>query len=319
MIPAPPEPGADAPGADAANPVGTEAPLPGAEPAGASGRDGAGDRSDDTQAIDIAVRFDDPVEEALHAVRTGSGPRIVLLHGFTQSSRSWRPLEAILGPGHELVIPDLPGHGQSPPATVGGIAEAARIVADSCGAGSYVGYSLGGRVALHLALAHPDLVERLVLVGTTAGIEDLYEREERKEADDNLAERLEGVGDEGVAGFLDDWLAGPLFFHLTPEQADLESRLVNSASGLASALRRLGTGTQLPVWEEVGTLGMPVLVVAGQDDAKFVDAGQRLASAIGPNAAFVIAPNCGHAVPFEQPAAFGAMTRAFVEGETGPG
>jgi 2-succinyl-6-hydroxy-2,4-cyclohexadiene-1-carboxylate synthase len=287
-------------------------------PPGPHGRDDAAERSDDTQAIDIAVRLDEPAQPALHVTRAGSGPRIVLLHGFTQSSRSWQPLEAVLGTGHELVMPDLPGHGQSPPAT-GDLAEAAALVAESCGAGSYVGYSFGGRVALHLALARPELVERLVLVGTTAGIEDLYEREERKQADDDLADRLEGVGDEGVAGFLDDWLAGPLFAHLTQEQADLESRLVNSASGLASALRRLGTGTQLPVWEEVGTLEMPVLVVAGQDDAKFVDAGQRLASAIGPNAVFVIAPNCGHAVPFEQPAAFATMTRAFVEGETPPG
>jgi 2-succinyl-6-hydroxy-2,4-cyclohexadiene-1-carboxylate synthase len=241
----------------------------------------------------------------------------VLLHGFTQSARSWRPHEGALAADHELLMPDLPGHGESPAAT-GGIDDAAELVARSCGAGTYVGYSLGARVALHLALARPELVERLVLVGATAGIEDLYEREERKEADDILARELEGSGDEGLAGFLDKWLDGPLFSHLTDEQADREARLVNSASGLASALRHLGTGTQLPVWEEVGNLEMPVLVVAGENDVKFVDAGQRLASAVGRNAIFVLAPSCGHAVPFEQPEAFTALVRGFVAGETAP-
>jgi len=239
----------------------------------------------------------------------------VLLHGFTQSAQSWRPLEAELGAGHQLVIPDLPGHGQSAPAA-GDLAEAAALVAADCGTGTYVGYSLGGRLALHLALAHPELVERLVLVGTTAGIEDLDEREQRKFADDRLADEIEGMGDEGVPGFLDEWLAGPLFAHLTEEQADRETRLVNTAAGLASALRHLGTGGQLPLWEEVGNLEMLVLVVAGEDDAKFVDAGQRLASAIGPNALFVLAPGCGHAVPFEQPEAFSRLVVDFVVGDT---
>jgi 2-succinyl-6-hydroxy-2,4-cyclohexadiene-1-carboxylate synthase len=263
-----------------------------------------------------AVPIAEAPEGALHVTRAGTGPPIVLLHGFTQSARSWRPLEGELGAGHELILPDLPGHGQSQPAT-GGLAEAAALVAAAAGAATYVGYSLGGRVALHLALARPELVERLVLVGTTAGIEDLDEREQRKAADDRLAEELEGVGDEGVPGFLDEWLAGPLFAHLTEEQADREARLVNTAAGLASALRLLGTGAQLPLWEEVGILEMPVLVVAGEDDAKFVDAGRRLASAIGPNALFVLAPGCGHAVPFEQPEAFGRLMVNFVAGGTG--
>lgn len=264
-----------------------------------------------------AVPTDDAPAGALHVTRAGTGPPIVLLHGFTQSALSWRPLEAVLGAGHELVLPDLPGHGQSGPAT-GGLAAAAALVASAGGAGTYVGYSLGGRVALHLALARPELVERLVVVGTTAGIEDLDEREQRKVADDRLAEEIEARGDEGVPGFLDEWLAGPLFAHLTAEQADREARLVNTAGGLASALRHLGTGAQLPLWEEVGTLEMPVLVVAGEDDAKFVDAGRRLASAIGANALFVLAPGCGHAVPFEQPEAFGRLVVDFVAGDTGP-
>lgn len=268
-------------------------------------------------SVVAALPVDVPAEGTIHLIRAGSGPRIVLLHGFTQSARSWRPLEAMAG-HHELLMPDLPGHGESSPAT-GGLFEAAALVAESCGTGTYVGYSLGGRMALHVALARPELVERLVLVGTTAGIEDLYEREERKEADDSLAAELEAASEEGLAGFLDRWLAGPLFAHLTAEQADRGARMVNSAAGLASALRHLGTGTQLPVWEEVGSLEMPVLVVAGEADPKFVDAGQRLASAIGRNALFVLAPGCGHPVPFEQPEAFMALVQNFAAGETGQG
>ncbi|HEV8065174.1 MAG TPA: alpha/beta fold hydrolase [Acidimicrobiales bacterium] len=244
----------------------------------------------------------------LNVVRSGSGPRVALVHGFTQSAGSWAPLVAALE-DRELVMPDLPGHGGSPLAE-GGLAGAARLLGEACGPATYVGYSLGGRTCLHLAFLRPELVERLVLVSTSAGIDDLSARDERRASDEALAARLEAGGDDALPDFVEEWLSGPLFSHLDPAQADRASRLVNSAAGLASSLRQCGAGTQLPLWEELRTLTMPVLVVAGEHDPKYVDLGARLASAVS-DAQFVVAAGAGHSVPFEVPDAFAALVRAF--------
>lgn len=253
----------------------------------------------------------------LNVSRGGRGPRVILVHGFTQSSRSWAGIAADLATDHAVVLPDLPGHGRSPDAE-GDLSEAADQLAESCGKGTYVGYSLGGRVCLHVALRRPILVERLVLVGTSAGIEDDHERDERRRADEAVAASLAEVGDPGLPAFIELWLENPLFEHLSDRQADRPSRLANRAEGLAGALRHLGVGTQRPLWSQSRGLNMPVLVVAGEKDAKFVGLGERLAAAIGPNALFLIVPGAGHSVPFEQPEAFASLIRSFVAGSLWP-
>jgi 2-succinyl-6-hydroxy-2,4-cyclohexadiene-1-carboxylate synthase len=252
----------------------------------------------------------------LHAPRRGSGPRIVLVHGFTQSAASFEPVARALAGSHEVVTPDLPGHGRSP-AAAGGLESAAAELASSCGRATYVGYSLGGRVCLQLALDHPDVVERLVLVSTTAGIEDLDERAERAGEDEQLARRIEEGGDRNLPAFLDEWLAGPLFAHLSDEAAGRPARLVNTAAGLASSLRAHGTGAMLPLWERLGELGMPVVVVAGADDAKFASLARRLAAATR-SSSLVLVPGAGHAVPFEQPEAFARLVAGVIAGAPPP-
>jgi 2-succinyl-6-hydroxy-2,4-cyclohexadiene-1-carboxylate synthase len=258
-----------------------------------------------------------PRAAPLHVRRTGSGKRIILVHGFTQSSLSWAGIAEDLGQDHEVIAPDLPGHGQSPRAS-GDLAGAADQLAESCGKGTYVGYSLGGRICLHLALRRPILAERLVLIGATAGIEDFNARVGRRSADEAVADRLAGGGDAGLARFIDEWLAGPLFQHLSDKEADRPARLVNHAADLAGSLRHFGLGTQLPLWEQARGLHMPVLVVAGDRDPKFVALGERLAGAIGTNALFLLVPGAGHAVPFEQPEPFATLIRSFVAGEVWP-
>lgn len=243
--------------------------------------------------------------------RSGRGPRLVLLHGFTQTGESLAALAALLERHHEVLLPDLPGHGASPPAS-GGLEGAARAVAATCGRASYLGYSLGGRVALRLALDRPDLVERLVLVSTTAGIEDAGERAARRAADEELARRLEA---EGLEGFLEDWLARPLFATLPPDRRGLEARLGNDPRRLARALRELGTGAQEPLWDRLDTLveaNVPVLVVAGAADAKFVALGRRLAASLGPVARLEVVPECGHALPLEAPEDLARLVEAFL-------
>jgi 2-succinyl-6-hydroxy-2,4-cyclohexadiene-1-carboxylate synthase len=254
------------------------------------------------------VPRDDATPGPLHAVSTGAGTRLALVHGFTQTGRSWRPLAELLGERHEVVTVDLPYHGRSAATAVGSLEAAAAALGATCGRSVYVGYSLGGRVCLTLALAEPERVERLVLVSASPGLATAEERSARRAADEALAARLEAGG---LEPFLEAWLAGPLFAHLDDGAADLASRRENDPAALASALRVLGTGSQPSWWDRLGELEMPVLVCAGRLDAKFVAIGERMAAAIGPNATLSVVEGAGHAVPFEQPAAFAALVEAF--------
>ena len=127
----------------------------------------------------------------LFVERWGAGPpRLVLVHGFTQTGRSWATIAADLATDHEVVLVDAPGHGGSGAAPVG-LVQGAELLVEAGGPGVYVGYSMGGRLALHAALAAPSSVLALVLVGATAGIEDPAERAARRAADEELAASIE--------------------------------------------------------------------------------------------------------------------------------
>ena len=254
---------------------------------------------------------------ALHRVTSG-GPgaaRVVLVHGFTQTLAAWGALGERLAHRWEVVRVDLPGHGRSGGVRAG-FEEAAGLVGEAGGVGAYVGYSLGGRVCLRLALDRPDLVRALVLVGASPGIADAGERAARRAADERLAAEIER---DGVAAFLDRWLAGPLFATLPAEAAGRDERLANTAEGLASALRRLGTGVQEPLWDRLGGLRPPVLLVAGERDPKFAALAGQMAAAIGPSARVALAAGAGHAVHLERPAETAALVEAFLTGGGGPG
>ncbi len=225
--------------------------------------------------------------------------RAVLAHGFTQTARSWAGIEqrlSRLAPGIDTIAVDLPGHGTASN-VVTDLWGAADHLVETGGAGAYVGYSMGGRVALHAALAHPDRVERLVLVGATAGIDDSDERAERRSSDDRLADRIAAIG---VEAFIDEWLTNPLFAGLDERSAGRDDRLRNTVDGLASSLRTCGTGSQDPLWSRLGELACPTLVLVGERDAKFTALGERLVGAL-PESRLVVIPDCGHSVHLEQP------------------
>lgn len=169
-------------------------------------------------------------------------------------------------------------------------------LADRCGRGTYVGYSMGGRFALAAAVAKPDLMERLVLIGATAGIDDASAREERRQLDDTRAHRIEEVG---VSAFLDEWLAAPMFATLPTDPNGLDHRRRNTVDGLAHSLRTCGTGSQRSLWDAVRTIEIPTLVLAGSRDEKFTAIGRRLAD-IMPNATFTEVDDAGHAAHVEQ-------------------
>lgn len=226
--------------------------------------------------------------------------RLVLAHGFTQTARSWDRMRRLLAerlPGVETIAVDLPGHGDSTADPTRGLWASADALVAAGGTAAYVGYSMGGRVALHAALAHPDRVEALVLIGATAGIDDRDERAARRAADEVLADHLEDVG---VGPFLDEWLANPLFVGLDDAAAGREDRLRNTTAGLAASLRATGTGTQSSLWERLGEISVPALVVVGADDPKFTALGERLVDAL-PNASLEVVAGAGHSVHLEAP------------------
>ena len=237
----------------------------------------------------------------------GTGPRLVLAHGFSQNTRCWGPLADDLASRHQVVLVDAPGHGQSDHDDAD-LWSAGRLLGEAGGDGVYVGYSMGARAALHTALAWPDVVQRLVLIGATAGLDTEAERAARRLADGALARRLL---DDGLPAFIDAWLAGPLFATLPPAATCRAERLSNRPAGLAASLERCGTGTQEPLWDRLPELAMPVLVLAGADDPRFSALGQRLVGCIGPNAALVVQPGANHAVHLERPHEVAGLIAAF--------
>jgi 2-succinyl-6-hydroxy-2,4-cyclohexadiene-1-carboxylate synthase len=242
-----------------------------------------------------------------------AGRRVVLVHGFTQTLAAWGAVGERLAGRWEVVRVDLPGHGGSGRVRAGFV-EAAGLVGEAGGAGVYCGYSLGGRLCLRLALDRPELVRGLVLVGASPGIAEPGARAGRRAADEALAGRIER---EGVAAFLDRWLAGPLFATLPAEAAGRAERLANTAEGLAYALRRLGTGAQEPLWDRLATLRPPTLLVAGALDARFAAIAGEMAAAIGPHARVALVPGAGHAVHLERPAELAALVEEFLDATPG--
>jgi 2-succinyl-6-hydroxy-2,4-cyclohexadiene-1-carboxylate synthase len=241
----------------------------------------------------------------LHVEVRGSGPPLVALHGFTQTGRLWGAFGDLLEKEFTIVAVDLPGHGDSGnvradlSTTAGLVAEAVQGVLgdDSC---DLLGYSLGARVALHVALDGELSLRHVVFVGVTAGIEDEGLRAGRRAADDAMADELESSGD--VGGFVDRWLSGPMFNRLTETgAADWAERLRNTAEGLAWSLRLDGTGTQTPAWDRLGSLAPPVLALAGTDDIRFAGHALRLASLV-PRGVATLVPGGGHAAHLAQPA-----------------
>lgn len=226
-------------------------------------------------------------------------PVVLLLHGFTQTHVSWRPMVELLD-GLEVLAPDAPGHGAASDLRLDLAGAADRLAGLLAGRPALVvGYSMGARTALRLALDRPEAVAGLLLVGATAGIDDPEERAARRRADEALADQIEL---DGVAPFLERWLAQPLFGGRVPAPDDLAARLANDAAGLASSLRLAGTGTMDPPWWDLlAGIGAPVRVRWGERDAKFAALGARLVDAIGSNADGAALAGCSHAAHLERP------------------
>jgi 2-succinyl-6-hydroxy-2,4-cyclohexadiene-1-carboxylate synthase len=234
---------------------------------------------------------------------------ITALHGFTGTPEDFDLLG--LGP---VRAPTLPGHGPSGPDGACTMDDAARIARQAVTAGGVLlGYSMGGRVALHTAAQSPENIGALVLISASPGIEDPRERAARHADDERLARHIEAVG---TARFVAEWQATPLIATQArvPEPyrtAMLQRRQRLRPEGLAACLRGMGAGAMEPLWSALGALPMPVLLACGEEDTKFRHIAVQMAAQIA-HATVAIIEGAGHAPHLEAPALFRAALDAFL-------
>jgi 2-succinyl-6-hydroxy-2,4-cyclohexadiene-1-carboxylate synthase len=231
---------------------------------------------------------------------------LLCLHGFTHTGASWDSVVRSLDRRYRVLAPDIRGHGSatelrpvSLAAVVEDVADLAPKHFDLCG------YSMGGRLALHVARALGPRVERLVLIGASPGLADAKERAARRRDDERLAESIERMS---IDEFAREWAETPVLAGLPEPVAAAvhRDRLRNTPTGLAAALRGLGTGTLPSLWERLDEVTVPVTLVAGQRDHKFVAIAQHMADLL-PRARVEVVSGAGHAVHLEDPDAVAAV------------
>ncbi|MCY4147338.1 MAG: 2-succinyl-6-hydroxy-2,4-cyclohexadiene-1-carboxylate synthase [Chloroflexi bacterium] len=249
----------------------------------------------------------------------GRGQPLLLLHGFTGDHSVWQGIAPALGASHQLIMPDLPGHGRSDsPAS----AEAWRMFSVAADLISLLdaleipqshllGYSMGGRLALYLALRYPRRCISLTLESAAPGIADDKARMARQQSDNQLADQIEA---RGIAWFVDYWQALPMWesqTQLTPRArlAQQKQRLRCHPAGLAGSLRGMGTGAQPSLWEALPDLQLPTLLAVGALDSKFRRINATMAQAI-PGARLEIIRGAGHNMHLEKPRQFAGLLAA---------
>jgi 2-succinyl-6-hydroxy-2,4-cyclohexadiene-1-carboxylate synthase len=249
-----------------------------------------------------------------------ANPLVVFLHGFLGNRHDWDDIVAELAPSYCCLTVDLPGHGDTKTpdegdySFIGAGPELIGLI-DSLKAPSMtlVGYSMGGRLAFHLASIYPMRIDRLVLESTSPGIRDDQERYDRDLADFMLAETLE----RGPFGeFLEGWYSQPLFASLEQRPALREElirrRRKNRPTELAQALRHMSVGHQPSRWETLLEHYIPTLLITGHLDEKYTGIAFEMA-AICPAMDVAVVPGCGHCVHFEDPASYTRLIKDFLE------
>lgn len=240
-------------------------------------------------------------------------PALLALHGFTHTGASWEPVLAALPQRYRALAPDIRGHGSASerrPVDLETVLD--DLAALSPERFTLAGYSMGGRIALHLALAVPERVERLVLVGASPGLADADARRARVAADRALADELATMDIEAFAA---RWAQTPV---LADAPAGVRARahadrLRSTPAGLAAALRGLGTGALPSLWERLGELTLPVVLAVGERDDKFRAVAEEMAAAL-PDVHIAVVAGAGHAAHLEAP----EQVAALIDGTQAP-
>lgn len=251
----------------------------------------------------------------------GSGTPLLLLHGFTGSSQNWQPFLPVFTEQFQVIAVDILGHGRSHSPSdstryqMDHVAADLLALLDTLGVSqcALLGYSMGGRLALYTAVHHPHRFTHLILESASPGLETAQERADRRARDDALADRIER---DGIARFVDYWEALPLWVsqeQLSPTQraALRAQRLHNNPMGLAHSLRGMGTGVQSSLWPLLNQLTLPVLLLAGELDEKFVRI-HRLMHRLLLNSQLEVVAGAGHTVHMERPLSFQQLVLDFL-------
>lgn len=212
--------------------------------------------------------------------------RVRLVPGFAQTGKVWDPTIERLKADLEISALEIPQETD--------FASTALALGAAGGRGMYVGYSMGGRLVLYLALERPELVVQLVMISSSPGLADPQEHEARRAADDDLANWIE---EHTHAEFLDRWSRHPLFEDV-PDEVSRRNRLTSTAE-IAAQLRRLGQGAQAPLWDRLAELRMPVTFLVGGRDKQYSEIADRAARSIGPNSSVISVSGAGHALIHE--------------------
>ena len=238
-------------------------------------------------------------------------PMLTALHGFIENDLVWRDFIAGAVP---VRTPLLPGHGGKPCPPETTLASVASDIAKGMADGDdLLGYSLGGRVALQLALDHPRKVRRLVLISAGPGLATEQERKERIARDERLSQVLE---EDGIGPFVAWWEANPVLKPAKPLSRRVEEslrcmRLNQDPLPLASVMRTLSQGRMDVLMERLPSLTVPVLLITGATDRIYSARLTEMAKRI-PNATLRLIPDAGHAVHRERPDALHATVVEFL-------
>jgi len=259
------------------------------------------------------------VDDATYAyTMDGHGETLVLLHGFTGSSTTWESYIKRWKKEFQVIAIDMPGHGKTVCQTPRSMEKFCEDVYHflthlQCEKIHLLGYSMGGRAALSFALLYPEHIRSLVLESASPGLKTEKERKKRRDHDKNLAFRMK---DNGIEAFVDEWEKIPLFasqkkLPLEIKHKIREERLSQSVDGLSDSLLFMGTGSQPSWWKNLHQLQIPVLLIVGEQDEKFVQLNKQMKTAID-KGEIVIVSNAGHAVHVEQMEKFDTIVMDFI-------
>lgn len=254
------------------------------------------------------------------AVGNERRPAVLFLHGFLGCREDWLSTIGAFAGDYFCVAPDLPGHGDTrvygPDSLYDmehtGAAIIEHLARKSLERVHLVGYSMGGRLALYLAVNYPQWCGRVVIEAGSPGLDGKKERAERRIADNDRADRLER---EGLDAFIEAWYQQALFAGLATQQDEFSQMIIrrrrSDPAGLARSLRQMGSGVQPSLWAHLPQIELPVLFVAGADDEKFATLARRQADLCPLGEHRIIAAS-GHVPHVEQPTKFATIVREFI-------
>ena len=233
----------------------------------------------------------------------GSGPAILLTHGYSDTSALWNGQIEALAADHTLITWDLRGHGQSDSPADKDQYSAALAVADMAALLDHVdapsaivgGLSLGGYLSLAFHMAHPERVRALLMISTGPGFRNDDARADWNAYANTVADRF---AEKGLS-------------YLTDRSDEPTAAAHQDANGLVLAARHMMTQQHSNVIDSLPSIDVPTLVLVGANDKRFLNAADYMANKV-PAATKVVIPEAGHTSNIDQPAAFNAALQSFL-------